>query len=230
MGGFEEIPLPAAEGRALGADEGAVWLRGRPRLLYKCSFLSLCVLIPQKSWKNHVFSDSTTNIQRATVVLLWSHPPPPPALSRPSGVALQPQAGLLPSKTQWPRPLCTVLDVFRDIKRETGITTSRTEGNFSFYLHNWARCEDFGFNIGLAGRATDGREEAHGIFGRDRLSSTRLPAHDDGLVFLVPMAAEKKTFHKSTSPLVDKTFTSHHHPPSSFASASLALKIVMPLS
>lgn len=107
-------------------------------MLYKCSFLSLCVLIPQKSWQNHVFSDSTTNIQRATVLLFCltghPHPPSPPALSRPSGEALQPQAGLLPSKTQRPRPLCTALGVLetsgekrgslRAARREISVFTS----------------------------------------------------------------------------------------------------------
>lgn len=202
-------------------------------MLYKCSFLSLCVLIPQKSWKNHVFSDSTTNIQRATALLfcLTGHPhaPSPPALSKPSGEA-PPQQNPTPDKSTGPMASLHSSQCFRDIRRETGITTSSTEGNFSFYLHNRARREDFGFDVGLAGRATDSREEAHGIFGRDRLSSTRLPAHDDGLVLLVPVAAEKKNFHKSICPLVDKTFTSRHQPPSSRASASLALKIVTPLS
>lgn len=93
----------------------------------------------------------------------------------------------------------------------------------SFYLHNWARRKDFGFDVGLAGRTTDGCEEAHGIFGRDRLSSTRLPTHDDGLVLLIPVAAQKKSFCELIHFLVNSLFTSHNNLPSSRVSVSLVL-------
>lgn len=79
-----------------------------------------------------------------------------------------------------------------------------------FYLHNWARRKDFGFDIGVAGRTAHGCEEAHGVFGRNRLPRTRFPAHDDGLILLIPVTAEKKSFWKLISLICSLIVRLHH--------------------
>lgn len=78
------------------------------------------------------------------------------------------------------------------------------------YLHKGTGRQDLLFDVGVTGRATDCGEVAHGILGRHRLASSRLPADYDGLVLLVSakerpwsVAGQQKALSPSKDP-VDK--------------------------